>query len=132
MTHRTCARRTGPRGGAGEILRSARRDEQDVASEASPRELSNGRELVTEARMITYKSGTEVETPESNLVTVLDFDDEVQWKTSDGGIVEPGDGAKFARLRVAYLSASGTKDVGEVADAFRIQVDDGGAVRASR
>jgi hypothetical protein len=111
---------------AGEILRSARRDQQDVGSETSPGELSNGREPVTEARMITYKLGTEVETPESNLVSVLDCDDEVQWKTSDGGIVEPGDGDKFARLRVAYVSASGTQDVGEVADAFRIQDDDGG------
>jgi hypothetical protein len=85
---------------------------------------------MTERRRISYNLGTEVETPEGNLVAVLGCDDDVQWLTPDGGTVEPAEGAKFCRLRVMHQGASEGRDVGSIADAFGLEVEDGSVFEA--
>jgi hypothetical protein len=77
-------------------------------------ERTNGSDDVTQVRKITYQLGQSVETPDGNIVTVLDALDDATWRSSDGGKVEPAEGAKFIRLRTSYLANTGIDDVGDV------------------
>lgn len=67
-------------------------------------ERTHGSDDVTQVRKITFELGQPVETPDSNIVTVLDALDDATWRSSDGGKVEPAEGARFIRMRASYLA----------------------------
>jgi hypothetical protein len=78
-----------------------------------------------EPRLITYEMGREVATPLGGTVRVSAVEDRVDWRTTDGGTVEPDTGSRFCRLRVSFLNQASRDDIGLVADAFSLDLTDG-------
>jgi hypothetical protein len=76
-------------------------------------------------RTITYEVGKEVRTPHGDVVLVLALDDDVEWRTADGGRVDPHEDAKFCRLRVRYVPVAGPYGGRSLAERFKVQLEDG-------
>jgi hypothetical protein len=81
-------------------------------------------------RRITYKIGSEVETPAGNLVKVIDLEDDVEWISTDGGRVEPTSESKFVRLRIGYTNLGPPQSAAVIVDAFWLALDGGSEVSA--
>ena len=79
-------------------------------------------------RLITYEMGREVGTPLGGSVRVSAVEDRIDWRTTDGGTIEPDKGSRFCRLRVSLLNRSSRDDIGLVADAFSLELSDGSRI----
>lgn len=83
-------------------------------------------------RRITYELGAEAVTPSRDLVRVISVDEADDWGAPNLGTVEPQGGQRFVKMSVEYTPVELEGDIGEIADAFELELDSGDEVSPLR
>lgn len=76
-------------------------------------------------RYITYALGAQASGPSGEMIETDGYEEWIERRTLDGGVVEPIQGHQFARLRVRYHDPLPVADLGVTMDHFLLELADG-------